>query len=241
MVRPTGQSDDRRMGTDSRCGQGGPIHGAEFPRPLLSSHAQALLVSLLGRDRVTAKAVVSNALQLAGREAVYRDVVARAMADVGMLWERRELTSDDHAAAVALIEETIASVALDPLTNHDRDDAEYALVTVAAAETHLIGARVVADCLRARGWAVTDLGPTSPGALAGLCAALAPRLVVIAGAVIGHRSAVRRAVEEVSTLEERPRILVGGQMTCGSTRGEFGADAVTSVLEDGLDWADRIR
>ena len=170
---------------------------------------------------------------------LYLRVIAPALLEVGRLWARGELTvGEEHA----ITENTLQLMA--SLTPARRPDPPpvgrtRCLVLTAGADTHVIGARMVADLLSVAGFAVEFLGPnlSVSSVLEGIrrqpCA-----LVAVSVTVKEH---LRAAEELIRAIRANPdlqcvKVMAGGQAfaASGSSRPDIGADAYASDAEQAV-------
>ena len=94
---------------------------------------------------------------------------------------------------------------------------------------------MVRDFLRAEGWEVVELGPSTPaGALADLVDAERPDVVALSTATAAHLADARDAVTRLAALDPQPFIAVGGQ-AWERDRAPEGADLLIADLEALID------
>jgi len=167
---------------------------------------------------------------------LYLRVFAPALHEVGRLWERGELSvGDEHFVSEA----TLAIMAgLVPSAASDRTGAQRPRATVFAVdgESHLIGARMVADFLAIAGFDVRFLGGgLSLGLVLETLRAWTPHVVAFSVTMADHRNAAEELVRAIRADRAlaRIKIIVGGQAFHGrSCEGSMtGADAFVADAE----------
>jgi methanogenic corrinoid protein MtbC1 len=141
------------------------LHGYYAGRPeaatALSREGESFLNLILeGRRRDAAEYILS--LKDTGFAAVrlFSDVILPALGQVGLMWQRNEIgVADEHAATEIcryVIYRVIDSMPVDaPLPYR-------IIVACVPGEEHEMGARILADYLGSRGWAVKYLGRSTP-------------------------------------------------------------------------------
>lgn len=129
---------------------------------LLESAAPLFLRAILRGDRRLATRVAQEAIGAgASLCEVYQEIIARALVEVGSLWQRNEISVAGEHVATAVAQSVMAQVyASQPIP---RLNGYRALVTAAPGDLHGVGANMVADVLDAEGWEVSLLGSNLPG------------------------------------------------------------------------------
>ncbi len=87
-------------------------------------------------------------------EDIYVDVIARAMREIGEMWERNEITIAEEHIASNVIDE-IMKMKISSYTGSSSSNS--ILLTVVGSEGHQLPLRIVEDCLEANGWKVFNL------------------------------------------------------------------------------------
>ena len=173
-------------------------------------------------DARRAREMISAALERgADPESVYLDVLAPALYEIGLRWERGVMDIAGEHLASSVTESVMAELA-----SRMRGTAPArgsAVVACVGEELHRLGSRVVADFLEAAGWDVDYLGAMVPveqlvrasegASLVGLSITMPARVPELA-----------RACRELKQLDPPPLVAVGGQGLAGA---DVHADIVT--------------
>ena len=205
------------------------------PDATLRQLAREYLGSLLEGDLAAARAGVANArLDGVAPAHIYQDVVARALEDIGRMWELKELSIADEHMASEISSAVLSS--LWPIAPASLG-APSVIVACPAAEGHALGAKAVATGLAELGWNAVHLGARTPtDALVMLAEAREPDVVALSVKLPWHLGEVRDAVRALRALPRPPAILVGGTAV-RNRPDDLGADAVADDLTEALAWA----
>jgi methanogenic corrinoid protein MtbC1 len=196
----------------------------------LTNLSELYLAALLDRSSHHARRVIDDALDQGVSIAdVYLRVLQPALYELGRRWAAGEVNVAYEHYATAVTERLLVRLAeqmeVAPM------GGRLAVVACTPGEQHALGARMVGDFLRAEGWEVAELGPSTPaGALAGLVDAERPDVVALSTATAAHLGDARDAVARLAALEPRPFIAVGGQAWDRGKAPE-GADVLVADLE----------
>jgi methanogenic corrinoid protein MtbC1 len=185
----------------------------------------AAVASALGNhDRATAvrtavEAVSSGAVSI---PVLYRDVLARILADTGAAWQTgRAAIWEEHLAGstVRTIVEIMypgvleAKAAVTPA-------GRSVLLACLPEEGHDLGLRMVSDRFDMAGWTTYFLGPDTPVAeIADAARRLGADAIVMSSSTHSHRVAVRHAVEALRKELPGTDIWVGGPAFVGAATG----------------------
>lgn len=165
---------------------------------------------------------------------IYSQVIAPALANVGDLWCRKEISVAEEHLATQLV-----------LTHLDRLNAMFAwrdrlssyrlLVGCVEGERHWVGARMFADLCLSHGWSTEFLGPDVPdNALIEMVKKRAPHVVALSATMAAGLEHVRRTSRALGALPNPPRIILGGQaITSAGPAQSFGAACV--IARDAID------
>ena len=196
----------------------------------LPALAERYLSALLERNSHHARRVVDGALQSGVPIAdIYLRVLQPALYELGRRWAAGDVDVAYEHYATAVTERLLTGLA-------DRMEVapvggRLAVVACTPGEQHGLGARMVSDFLRAEGWEVAELGPSTPARdLAGMVDAERPDVVALSTAIAAHLGDARDAIERLAALDPRPFIAVGGQAWETGRRPE-GADVLTPDVE----------
>ena len=167
--------------------------------------------------------------------ALYLDVLTAALHEVGLRWERAELTVAQEHLATAITQSLLAQLAGSLAPAALERSRGTVIVACTPGELHALGAQMVADFLEANGWAVRHLGAsTPPDALAQLAGSLGVTAVALSTSLPDRLPDARRACALLRELPNRPLIVVGGQGYGGrpDLARRVGADALADTPLD---------
>lgn len=200
---------------------------------------QLHLLSVGDRD-----AAVAHALELLHDgwtpTTVLVDVVAGAQRRIGELWSLAQWSVAQEHAGTAISEAVVMAVGFQ--VPPPPAGAPRVVVACAAYEWHALAARLVAETLRAAGWAVSYLGPSiTPSQLAGHVATTSElRAVAVSCSMVGCLPRVRQVVEAVRATGVP--VLVGGRAfdPAGRRARLLGADGFAVTARDAAAVLDRL-
>ena len=185
--------------------------------------------ALMAGDQSEAARVVADALDR-GIEpaAIYLEMLAPALAEVGDAWARGELNIADEHLATSITLGEMASVR-NAVRRHDGLGASV-MVAAVEGEEHAVAARMIADLFAIEGWDVAHLGEnTPPEDLVAMARSRQADLVVLSLSHPDRLSAARRTVEMLKEMDEGPAVFVGGRgLPPAGTAGALPADFVSS-------------
>ena len=198
-------------------------------------HRDAYLHALLDRSAPRARDVV-DAVLAAGVpvEDLYAEILAPALQEVGHLWALDEISVAQEHYATSVTQALIATLAAEapPPSGQGR----LAIVSSTPDELHLLGVDMVSDVLQREGWEVVNLGAATPAAdLVALVREEVPDLVALSASTAGRLPGVAEVLRELSELDERPLVVVGGGLFSGRAADfarEHGADLVLTDLRE---------
>lgn len=171
----------------------------------------AFVVELVSGRREACRARI-DALLASGvsLRAVYVDLIQAALYEVGLRWERGEVSVSAEHIATSVVEELLAH--LFPHAVHRPSIGRRALVSCAADEFHQVGGRIVADSLEAAGWDVDFVGANvSVEQLAQRVARVRLDLVALSVSIQGHLPKLEASVRAVRGVAPTVPIVVGGR------------------------------
>ena len=192
---------------------------------------EAVAAALADHDKATAaraamEAVSSGAVSI---PVLYRDVLARILADTGEAW---------HGGTTSIWEEHMASATVRTIVEVVYPEvlkakaarppvARTVLLACAPGEGHDLGLRMVADRFDLAGWATFYLGPDSPvPEIADAARRLGADAVVMSTSTRSHRLAVRHAVDALKKQLPDVDIWVGGPAFAGAATGWLAEEIV---------------
>jgi len=173
-------------------------------------------LSVLFRDALltacpsVARAVVDCTLRAgASPEALYAEVMAPALHDVGRRWEAGQTSIARERLATTMTESLLAEIA--GRATPKPPNGRRAVVACVDEERHAVGARMVADLLEAQGWEVGFLGADVPAdALCDHVEDVRPALVALSVAMPANLRAAATTIDLLRALRPRPFVAIGG-------------------------------
>ncbi len=148
-------------------------------------------------------------------EVIFQEVLSRALYETGERWEHRRLKVGQEKEISQLSRDIIAELSV-----RHTADLTTGKVTVAACvggEYHELGLRMVAGMLQSRGYPVHFLGPSvDPAFLVEVIQLRNPQVVLLTATLDDRLPDVREAIAAIQRTfpeEQRPAIVVGGQIT----------------------------
>ena len=174
----------------------------------------AYLAALRDRDRRRALRVVQTAHEKGSdlRE-LYLDVFQPALRQIGVLWERNEVTVAEEHLATAITQSIMAS--LYTQASLAVENGHRLIAACPETERHEVGLRMLCDFMDLEGWTTTYLGASVPRAsLARLVCEQPPDVLALSVSISPHLTALRATISEVRAGcgERQPIILVGGRV-----------------------------
>jgi methanogenic corrinoid protein MtbC1 len=184
----------------------------QLPSDFVILTRAAYLEALLRADLRSAQGVVERALDAGlAVDAVYLEVLAPAMQEVGVLWERARITVAGEHLATAITQGVLATLAARLPRQTAGYDRVVAVVGCGPEDFHGLGVRMVGDFLEAAGWRVLDLGAATPAAaFAGVADEHGARLVAVSSSRAEHLDGVCEVRRALDALASPPLLAVGG-------------------------------
>ena len=180
----------------------------------VSQVAARYLDAVRSGDRRAAFAVVDDAfaggLQLA---TIYMDVFQPALRDIGLLWQRNEISVADEHLATAITQAAMVRVFERSFTWAD-ETRRTIIAACGDTERHEVGLRMLCDMLEARGWEARYLGASVPSeALVKMVEARRPDVVALSVALAPHVPRLRSTIAALRAAlgDAAPLIVVGGR------------------------------
>lgn len=203
--------------------------------PSLEVQRDAYLQALLDRSAPRAREVADSVLSAGVPvEDLYAEIFAPALAAVGHMWALDELNVAQEHYATSVTQALIATLAAEAPSAEGQ--GRLAVVTSTPDELHLLGVQMVSDVLQREGWEVCNLGAATPaGDLVDLVKEEVPDLVALSASTAGRLPGVAEVLRELSALEPKPLVAVGGGLFTGRSAGfarEHGADLVLTDLRE---------
>lgn len=188
------------------------------------------LDALRAVDAAGAFRVASRALEQGMTIPVlYHRVVAPAMHEIGVLWERGAITVADEHAATALTHRVLAGlrppIQLDVAGSEAEREKRLALLATVEGEQHALGLRMAADVLEDTGYRVIYLGADVPtDALLQSVTAFSPDLLALSATMPELASVLEETSLGVRSEHPELSLLVGGQASIASHGAVKGRD-----------------
>ena len=232
----TGEDERRIHAMNAALSRG--ISAGEAARMALedraeSAGASSLAEALIAYDDVGAHAALDRLLATLTVETVLRDSILPTLRDLGLLWQRGELSIAQEHFASNLLRGRLLGLA----RGWDRGSGKRALLACPGGELHDLSLIAFGLALRQYGWRITYLGADTPAAtIAEAAKALQPDLVVIASV---DDSKLLTCEEELRDLAARFPLALAGAGISGALADRLGAqhlregplDAAVSVAK----------
>ena len=181
-----------------------------MPAPPTEILRDDYLAALLAGDGTRARHVIEQAVErgVPVRD-VCLDVLAPALVEIGLLWERGEISvAHEHYAA------QVSSGVLGALAPRMRvapRGGRLAVLTCTQDEQHAFGIQMVGEFLESAAWEVIQLGAGLPAEdLLELVIAEQPDLVGLSTATAGMLPGAERTLTLLTEAHPRPLVVVGG-------------------------------
>lgn len=216
----------------------GRVDSAEVEQPHGDGAALArgYLDALVRGDSTRADVLVTQASEHGwSAPRIYLEILAPAQAELGSLWRRKRLSvAQEHLATeITLHEMERLRQAFDA---GSRLGARVVVTTV-AGDTHMVGARMLADFLLMDGWTVDYLGANTPTRdLVDFVRQRGAELVALSVTQAEFLPAASEAAIALRRLLPPPKVLVGGAALRGRPRAAaaLAADAVAADALTGM-------
>ncbi len=190
--------------------------------------ANELAAALEALDDVAAQTALDRTLATLTVEGALRDVLFPVMRDVGQGWEDDQAVIAREHFATNLVRSRLLALA----RGWDLGGGPRALLACAPDEQHDLGLIAFGLALRARGWRITYLGPSTPVATLAEAALLTePSLIVLSSSL---EQRLRGADDELRDLASRFRLALGGPGANEELASGVGAEL---LAQDPLDAA----
>jgi methanogenic corrinoid protein MtbC1/DNA-binding XRE family transcriptional regulator len=167
---------------------------------------------LAGDEDGTSTAVAGVLADGASIADVYGQVLTPAMVKIGDLWRARKVNVAQQKLATQI---TLSQ--MDKLRSLGAASQKWpyrALVCCIQGEMHSTGARMIADLFGLEGWAVDFLGADVPTEdILTMVKHRRPQILALSITMKANLKQVRRLLEVLGKLPEKPKVLIGGQAT----------------------------
>ena len=170
-----------------------------------------------------------------GIEQFYSQIVQPSLYEIGMLWERAEISVAQEHLASAIVGRVMAAVGMNHLKPSEVKGK--AVITASPNEFHEIGAWMISDTLEQDGWDVKYLGANTPQEdLIDMLLAFQPQVLAVSVTMSFNILKVRALIQEIRNTPKLDslRIMVGGRVFNEQPDlwREIGGDGFASNLEE---------
>lgn len=175
-----------------------------------------LTEALQAGNRLEAERVVREAVD-AGltKQAIFDEIIAAAMHDVGAKWESGEMSVADEHLATSISYGLLALVSELTRVEERRRDEPIVLCAI-QGEQHVMGLRMAGDVLEGAGFPVFFLGPDVPtDDLLDLLTRKSVSICGLSATMPEARAQLDETVRLITDLVPQVRVLVGGQAAEG--------------------------
>ena len=179
--------------------------------------ANNLSVALHALDDVAAQAALDRTLATLTVEGALRDVLLPVMSGVGQGWEDDQAAIAREHFATNLVRGRLLGLA----RGWDLGGGSRALLACAPDEQHDLGLIAFGLALRARGWRITYLGPSTPLATLAEAALLTQPALIVLSASLEER--LQGADDELRDLASGFRLALGGPGSTDELASRVGA------------------
>jgi diguanylate cyclase (GGDEF)-like protein len=206
----------------------------------LSELAQKFEVAIQGGDPAEAEAIAEEAVQEGLEvEQIYSHVIAPAMRRIGQLWQQGDVSVACEHLATAVSQGVMARL-FPRLLQGEQRSRELVMLAATQGEHHVLGLRMIADCLEGAGYDVRYLGADVPlEALLEACRDHPPAVLGLTASMGLNVPTMIWEIREIAKLEQAPAVMVGGRAV-GRAVAE-GLDApVAESCEDAVEIVGRL-
>jgi len=203
------------------------------PGPAQAPELETLLGLVLGkRRREAAEFVLDLAHRGSSVGTVQAHLVAPALREIGLLWQRGKITAADEHAATEICRYVLFRL-LDDLPREPRLP-HTALVAAVTGEEHAFGAEILAGYLDLKGWNTVFLGRSAPAEdIAEAARSSQCQAVFLSVGLIANLPAAISLARVLKSLPTHPKVIIGGRaaQAAGEALARY-CDAVVEGLED---------
>jgi DNA-binding transcriptional MerR regulator len=180
--------------------------------------ADELAAALESLDDVAAQAAVDRTLATLTVEGALRDVLLPVMSGVGQGWEDDQAAIAREHFATNLVRGRLLALA----RGWDLGGGPRALLACAPDEQHDLGLIAFGLTLRARGWRITYLGPSTPVTTLAEAARLTQPALIVLSSSLEQR--LQGADDELRDLASGFRLALGGPGSTDELASRVGAE-----------------
>jgi methanogenic corrinoid protein MtbC1 len=203
----------------------------------------SFMASLLKGDHQKCLSMATDWIKTAeDLEGFYLQIIQPVMYEVGMLWERGEISVAQEHLASAIIVRVLTAASM--MVKRPSKSAGKVMISTAPHEYHEIGSWVISDMLEHAGWDVRYLGANTPVEdLVTMAREFQPDVLALSVTmpfnILGARDVISAMREEPSL--EHTRTIIGGQAFTQTTGlwQSTGADAFAVNARQALAQAEK--
>lgn len=185
--------------------------------PVTEQRRERLRAAFLAMDEPMAQRLMDSLFLDVTVETALREVVLPCLRDIGIGWERGEITVAQEHLASQIVRGRLLALA----RGWGRGDGPRALLACPPGEQHDLALLAFGVVLSRRGWAVYYLGTDTPiGSVVDAIAVARPDVVVLAAVEPARFTEVR---EELAALARRGRLVLAGPAADAALGAEVGA------------------
>jgi MerR family transcriptional regulator, light-induced transcriptional regulator len=146
---------------------------------------------------------------------IYGDYIRRGMYEVGVLWERNQISvAIEHLAASTtqlIVSELFFKLKCSP------ENGRQVIIACVPHEMHDVGSLIVANVFQHAGWKIQLLGANTPAAdMVEFIAARKPDMLALSCTLPANRHGMEEALARTVAAFPQLEILIGGQALGGS-------------------------
>jgi len=195
-------------------------------------YRRTYLDALLARDVGAARRVVDAALEAGVPVSeIYLGVLQPALYAIGRCWAVGDFSVAEEHSATALTQSLLGM--LGPRMRTAPKDGRLAVVTGSPEERHSLGVQMVSDFLESDGWEVLNLGASTPARdLAGMADRERPDVVALSTSTPAGLPGAAETVRALLALDERPLVVLGGQLWQGEARADAATLGADLIVDD---------
>lgn len=175
----------------------------------------------------------------------YLHIIQPSMYEIGMMWEKAEISVAQEHLASAIVGRVMAGVSMIEAKYGQSTNRGKAIITASPNEFHEIGAWMIADILEQDGWDVRYLGANMPkDDLIVFIRLFIPDLLVISVTMPFNIIYVRDVIAQIKSDNELSaiKVMVGGRVFNETPKlwESTGADGFASNLEEAKHLAEKL-
>jgi len=210
----------------------------------LSDGASTYLAHLLQKDRFKASSYIQSLVEAnISIEDIFLDIVQPAMHQIGLLWQKREISvADEHLATVI---SQFAMTELYPIIFNTKKNGKRMVACALGNELHEMGIRMVSDLFEYYGYETYYLGSNTPVSdLVTYLEAYLPDLVCLSVTLSSQLSQLLELVSLIKSNERltNVKLMIGGQAVSALKEPlkTFNVDGYASNAKEAIKVGDRL-